>query len=113
MCGAQQMFDPANNKCVCKDGLALINGVCNICPAGTFPDSQTQTCKGCHSNHILIGNKCVCRPGLGFGANGECQECDHIVDGYCVTCPRGRVWNNELSKCACPSGQKETNGKCE
>ena len=36
-CGTNEVYDSKTQSCSCIDGLGKVNGVCQICPAGTTP----------------------------------------------------------------------------
>ena len=65
----------------------------------------------CGNNAVSIGSICQCKSGYGIGKNGECVECEYVLDGFCVTCPGDREWMN--NRCVCPPGREEIGGICK
>lgn len=85
-CGSYAIWNGAT--CCCVSGANQINGVCQVCPAGTtFDGSQCSSTSlvnpsaNCGSNEIAVKGECVCSAGF------------NKVEGQCLACPANTEWN--------------------
>ncbi len=90
--------------------------MCSVCPLGTTPSTDGNSCVGCGSNQQLVGGQCVCVPGTAFNSARVCTPCASITNGFilnnfCSVCPNGMTYNGNGS-CTCPSGQISQGGIC-
>ena len=90
-CGDNARWNGA--MCVCSQNAHLINGRCQVCPAGkVFDGSQCAdevvvNTPSCGSNQVFVNDKCVCSDGY------------HMIGDQCLSCPTNTEWNGKYCHC--------------
>ena len=84
-----------NGFCVCKTGYNKVNGVCVICPSGTFYDVDLAVCrKACNANEVynILTGVCACAPSY------------FLIQGVCTKCGTNATYDSATQTCVCPPG---------
>ena len=113
-CGQNEEYDISAHNCRCLKGLGKVNGVCQICPAGSRPTADGSACNHCRANEELRNGQCVCVAGYAYNSAGVCSVCSSLengfmINGVCSKCPGNKVFDGS-SKCICPAGKVEVSG---
>ena len=96
---------PSSTACIsCISGTFLFGSQCiDSCPAGTWPDSATNTCRTCYQNIVGPQFSCVTCNG---GDPTDCLSCGSGAflslppAGHCVaSCPNGYWADSGTNKC--------------
>ena len=103
-CGVNQAVNPSTNKCECKPGFGIYEGLCNVCPTNFFLDNGNCVTCPIGSTFSLSQGRCVCNSDYTQGSNGRCVE----------RCPNANeVYSASTNSCRCFEGLARVNGKCE
>lgn len=114
--------DCANNDyCICFDGYYKSDGVCFLCPNGTWSESgvndEIESCFPCEEGYQCNnGNKTICplyyyhtMNTTGYGECIICPEGNYLVlieeKRYCIQCPPGYYCDTTRTIYSCPEDQ--------
>jgi hypothetical protein len=74
-CSTNQVYNSATQSCICIQGLAIVNGVCQVCPSGSTPTANGLGCSTCKVNEVLVNGVCACQPGYAKNSAQVCTTC--------------------------------------
>ena len=115
-CANNEIYDQSSQRCRCVGGLGRVSGACQVCPSGSRPSKDGESCNFCKVNERLLNGVCVCENGYATNSAGVCTVCSSlsnafIINGVCAKCPGGKVFDGR-SSCVCPAGRVEQGGIC-
>ena len=113
-CANNEVYNIISTTCDCVTGLGRVNGVCQVCPAGSSVNANG-TCAACGLNQISSNGNCICAPGYIPNQLNVCTQCasvagSFLVNGQCATCPGDLVYNGQT--CGCLPGSTKIGSKC-
>lgn len=81
-CATNEVYNADTQSCRCIEGLARVNGVCQICPQGSIPAEDGSSCSVCKVNEVLINGDCVCQQGYAYNSANVCTQCSSLPNGF-------------------------------
>lgn len=118
-CNGTNLIQNGSN-CICSPGTYNISGSCGVCPSGQTYQSgscitSTPTCQQ-GQYYDSINNLCQCiTMNTVINSQGacECMPGYYNINGFCITCDKGTVYNGFTCVVAnCTENKVLVNGSC-
>jgi hypothetical protein len=110
ICGTNQVYSTALQKCVCSQGYYDTNGQlnCNQCVSGSYPNSDGFSCVCSDGSQFWDVNSNLCQNRCGMNQewiNGQCQciQSTYWFNQVCIQCPYNSLSSVDRSTCVCNS----------
>lgn len=93
----------------CQKGMYKMNGICNVCPAGSYSNGMSSTCTLCQPGKYAtyFASECLdCPSGtyaVGRGSS-KCHVCPvntypNDMNSRCLSCPKGKMASPGSTQC--------------